>query len=451
MNNPDILLVIADDQPKGTLDAMPAVRSLIRDGGIQFENAISQTSLCSPARSSILTGDYSHTTGVWTNYATDQGSWTAFSRNGNEESTLGTRLRAAGYHTALVGKYLNHFSSSGPDYIPPGWSDFITMQAHRNNDLGGAGSYYNYDLRGTIERESHGDMPEDYSTDVLRDKARGVIADAPAKKPLFLMFTPWGPHGNYEPAPRHQGTWNGGAELPGSFNEEDMSDKPDWMQNAELASEAGESRALIRIHEALMSIDEAVAALHASLVEAGRADNLLLIYMSDNGKMLGSHRMVKKDLPHRWAGEVPLLMRWDGVLDEENTEVRRNRITPNVDVTATIAEAAGIKNWKMDGKSVISKDRKGCLVEQMRNPEQRHPAYCGWRTDRHLFVEYTAEEGRGRELYDYKHDPDELDNLAFDLDSQDLMHKLRDQAQAACDPVPPGFSWRVGVMRDGSD
>ena len=135
-------------------------------------------------------------------------------------------------------------------------------------------------------------------------------------------------------------------------------------------------------------------------------------------------------------------MRWIGHLDPETSS---GRVTPNVDITATIAEAAGIPRgkWKMDGRSYFSKNRLGTPMEQKDNPEQQHPAYVGYRTKRYLYVEYTKGVNKGRELYDYTTDPHELENLAYVPAYASLVERLRAKAKAACDPVPPGFEWRV--------
>src|SRR5687768_11062638 len=61
------VLVVTDDQPKGTVDAMPNVQSMIRDEGVQINGGIAPTALCCPARAALLSGDHSHTTGVWDN------------------------------------------------------------------------------------------------------------------------------------------------------------------------------------------------------------------------------------------------------------------------------------------------------------------------------------------------------------------------------------------------
>ncbi len=107
----------------------------------------------------------------------------------------------------------------------------------------------------------------------------------------------------------------------------------------------------------------------------------------------------------------------------------------NVDLTATIAEAAGVA-WNRDGRSVLSSGRAGTVVEQIANGE--HPAYCGWRTERYLFTQYDTGE---RELYDYRHDPAELRNRVDVARHASTVTRLQAKAEQACVPLPPGFAW----------
>jgi N-acetylglucosamine-6-sulfatase len=430
VTSPNIVLIISDDQPKGLMDAMPFVREHIKDAGMSLINAIAPTALCSPARASILTGNLSNKTGVWTNELDGHGAWPAF--GDRENDTLATRLQSVGYHTALFGKYINKFSDAPDGYIPSGWNEFVTMFSGQNG--AGAGSYYEYTLKGTITPEYHGSTPEDYSTDVLRDKAVTAIQSAPQDKPLFLYFAPWGPHDDYEAAERHKGTWLDGGELPGSFNEQDMTDKPEWMQDLPEADRDHEIEGLRKMHEVVMSVDEAVEAIFTALGD--RADNTIVIYMSDNGKMLGSHRLIRKDLAYRWASEVPVFVRWTNFLRPGESF---NRVTPNVDITAFIAESAGVTGWQIDGKSFMSTLRAGTPMMQMDNyKDQKHPGYIGYRTARYLFVQYT--NGMGEEFYDYQTDPNELNNLinSKDPDVQDRISKHRVRANSI-NPRPPGF------------
>src|SRR2546421_746067 len=91
---PSIVLVLTDDQRWDSLWAMPQVRHLLGLHGVTFTHAYVPNPLCCPSRTSILTGEYSHSTGVYWN-APPHGGFPSF----NDSSTLATWLSAAGYRT----------------------------------------------------------------------------------------------------------------------------------------------------------------------------------------------------------------------------------------------------------------------------------------------------------------------------------------------------------------
>ena len=102
---------------------------------------------------------------------------------GNEGLTLATKLNDAGYHTGLIGKYMNGFDRRVPaGYVPLGWDEFIYLDP----DGGGDGSYYNYRLKGTTPVTHYGTDASAYSTDVLSSRATQFISSTPAEQPLFL-------------------------------------------------------------------------------------------------------------------------------------------------------------------------------------------------------------------------------------------------------------------------
>lgn len=413
---PNVVLIVTDDQPLGTLDAMPKTRRLIFNRGVTYDNGIIPTSQCCPSRSALLTGKLAHTTQVYTNRSDNLGGWPAF--QSQENTTVATTLDRAGYRTGLFGKYMNGWDRTAP----PGWDTFVSFDRP---------AYYDYQLIGTGEPEPYGFEEQDYSTDVLADKAVAFLQAS--DRPTFLMFTPYAPHLPTLPAPRHAGSWPlEPKSAVAAFNEGDVSDKPTWVQRDPVNSWE-QRRLLTDQHEALMAVDDAVG----RLVRAMEGRPTLFVFLSDNGFMNGSHRLTGKDVPYDRSTRVPMAMRWTGVLP---AGVRSDRITTNVDIAATILEATQT-SLPGDGKSVLSTDRKVTLLEQVANTTAggAHPAYCGVRTKRYLFVEY--DQGEGRELYDYEVDPEELDNRVDDRRYTDVRQRLRDRAKTLCSPVPPGFTW----------
>src|SRR5207249_500505 len=133
------------------------------------------TPLCCPSRSSILSGQYSHRTGVYKNGGNNGGA-----DDFDDTSSLAIWLQNAGYRTSLIGKYLNGYNTlwntnqGQPPYVPPGWSEWHGMKNV---------AYYNYrivepDGAGGYVENFYGNTPADYSTDVLREKAKTFIANA---------------------------------------------------------------------------------------------------------------------------------------------------------------------------------------------------------------------------------------------------------------------------------
>ena len=142
---PDIVLILTDDQRFDTLWAMPTVRSELVAKGVRFTNGYVSNPLCCPSRTSILTGQYSHTTRVYTNHPKQPfGGFPAF----HDRSTVATWLHRAGYRTALMGKYLNGYADS---YVPPGWDRwFVTWDG---------GAYFDYSANDDGVVKTFGDDP----------------------------------------------------------------------------------------------------------------------------------------------------------------------------------------------------------------------------------------------------------------------------------------------------
>jgi arylsulfatase A-like enzyme len=425
---PNVVLVVTDDMSADQLDAMPITQGLLADAGVSFTNGVAPTSLCCPARAALLTGTYSHTNGVWSNGGA-LGGWPAFAPN--ESSTLATALDAGGYRTGLFGKYLNQWAAPDAPTVPPGWDTFMAMRGPNR----GAGSYYNYELIGTEPAEVHGNLPEDYSTDVIAAKAAAFIASTPTDQPLFALVAPYAPHSPFASAPRHKGTWPGAPVEPPA-NEADMTDKPAFMQPLPLLSVKKLRITQRRQHESLIAVDEAVQQLVDALGPE-RVAHTLFVFTSDNSLLNGDHRMTGKYSPYAGASEIPVILRWDDRLPVGEVA---SQVFTLQDVTATIVSAAGV-TMDTEGVSWFDGARSGTVVEGITVVRDgiTRPPYCGWRTSRYLYVRHSS--GTGEELYDYDVDPAELQNAAGDPAYADVLAELRGLAESACTPGPPGYQW----------
>ncbi len=436
---PSVLLIVTDDQRWDTLWAMPHVQQLIADEGVTFSDAFVVNSLCCPSRSSILTGDYSHTTGVYRE-TPPFGAFPSF----HDGSTIATWLHDDGYATGLFGKYIDayqHAALSG--YVPPGWDRWAAFVRSR---------YQDYKL--TIDGDVHayGSQPSDYSTNVLGSLADRFIRDTPG--PIFVEYAPAAPHAPAIPEPRFRAAFDGLAPWrPPSYDEADVSDKPSYVRD--LPRLDPRARAAVDTfrqdqYRTLLSVDRQVEVLIDALRDTGRLANTLIVFTSDNGLSWGEHRWVKKEVPYEESIRVPLVVRYDP-LTSAGAAATSSALALNIDIAPTIADAAGVPA-STDGRSLLPiLDGTGAggwrtrfLIEHMEGAN-RVPTYCALRTDRYLFSHYVTGE---QELYDLLSDPFEMTNVASAQPA--LAKELLGQLNDLCDPAPPGYHPREGAAAAAS-
>jgi N-acetylglucosamine-6-sulfatase len=350
--DPDIIMILTDDQDVqlGEIDYMPNVQKLLAQQGTSFSNHLVPLSLSCPSRTTILRGQYPHNTGVLTNALPDGGFEKAYAE-GLESATMATALHNAGYRTVLLGKYLNGYpDTTSSTYIPPGWDEWYSPSA------GNPYAEYNYTLNQNGTPFVYGSTPADYLTDVIHAKAVDFIKRASTNpyQPMFVYFATYAPHSPYTPAPRHASLFpNVKAPRPPSFNEPDVSAKPDYISGrpllgpVEIAAIDEDYRNRLR---ALQAVDEAVADIVATLSATGRLANTYIFFTSDNGYHMGEHRLLPgKYTPYETDLHVPLIVRGPGV----PAGFVRDEITGNLDLAETFAEIAGIPPLPFsDGRSL---------------------------------------------------------------------------------------------------
>jgi N-acetylglucosamine-6-sulfatase len=405
---PDIVLIVTDDQAAHTMQYMPFTQALIGSRGVRFGQAFATTPTCSPSRSSIFTGKYSHNHGVIGNSA-PTGGVTVF----NDTSTLATWLQASGYRTGLFGKYLNEYGLITPAYVPPGWSDWHATIV----PLGGE-AFVNYYLAENGSKVFYGTGDANYVTNVLMNKAAHYIESTPVGQPLFVYIAPPSPHKPSTPARTDRGKF---ADLPAprppSHNEADVSDKPLWVRQLPLMSstQIATIDKVFRKHiECLQSIDRGVQSIVDALERTGRLENAVIIYTSDHGYMFGEHRYTKKHAVYEEAARVPLWVRAPGVTPRDD-----NSLVANIDLAPTIMDLAGQSiPSTVDGKSLVpllkntlTSWRNELLLEFVSTDYGAKRLFHAARTTRYVYAEYLNGD---RELYDLLLDPYQLTNVAYD-------------------------------------
>jgi N-acetylglucosamine-6-sulfatase len=405
----NVVFILSDDERVDGNTVMHDVQRLLARHGVTFDQMRVTTSECGPSRASILTGQYSHHTGVLDNFGPN--SYPAF----NESSDLAVWLHRAGYSTALVGKYLNDYTLDGNHAVPPGWDDWQTMDSVPEE------RYYNYSLNENGRLVHFGRKPSDYSTTVLTSRAVTFLRTA--RKPFFLYFAPVAPHLPAIPAPQDVGRFDKLAPFASpSLNESNISDKPWQAWHDRALKPAGLSyidAVRRRQLESLRAIDRGVAKIVSTLARRHLLDRTVIFYTSDNGFLWGEHRLGGKLWPYEESTRVPLIVRtpWarGGTVNHEPIL--------NTDFASTISELAGVTPGSpQDGDSLVPllhgekiPWRRDYLVEYLGKNKLRGggpPPYVAVHTPRYLYVEYRYRDWR--ELYDLRRDPWELNNVADD-------------------------------------
>lgn len=356
---PNVLFVLTDDLDTSLLQTgldagiYPHIQRVLIDAGTQFTESFVSNALCCPSRATYLSGQYAHNHGVFANNG-PFGGFKVF----DDSSTLATWMLDAGYRTGHVGKYLNGYKDYR--YVPPGWSTW--------HALAGGSAYCMYDYRiseNGLAETAYGNEAADYQTDVLSGYADRFVRTADPR-PFFLTVAPLSPHneacidktpqkpyGTVRAAPRHLGSVNLALPSAGlaSFNEDDMSDKPGWMQKIKRNAEPAQRVLFNEKLAALKAVDDMVGRLFDTLVETGKLLDTVIVFTSDNGYQYGSHRLVQKGTLYEEAIRVPLMVRGRAQALPRSAA----QWVLNTDWAPTIAEYGGAQpRIPVDGRSLVS-------------------------------------------------------------------------------------------------
>jgi len=413
---PSIVVIVADDLDARSVERMPRVAALLAEQGVRFDDSFATLPLCAPSRVSLLTGRYAHNHGVRHNGG-DGGGFAELRRGGGEAATVATWLKAAGYRTALLGKYLNGYPSGDPGYVARGWDEWHAVYSDQ-----GSNTYFGYSVSENGHATTRGTAAADYETDVLAAKAAELIARWSAdERPFFLYVAPPAPHLPAIPAPRHASALEGvqAPRVP-SFDEEDVSDKPAWVRQAgrlRRRQQTALDEQYRRRLQSLLALDDLVETVIAELARRGRLDGTYVFFTSDNGFFQGEHRILQgKAAAYEESVRVPLIVRGPGL----PAGARRPHLVANIDLAPTLAEIAGatVPGDLVDGRSLApllgreppAEDawRRELLLDLWPEGDAGVPEYHALRTRDRLYVEYATGE---RELYDLAADPYQLLNL----------------------------------------
>ncbi|NCU25206.1 DUF4976 domain-containing protein [Candidatus Nomurabacteria bacterium] len=394
----------------------------LAESGIRFDRAYTTQPVCGPARSAIFTGLYPHSNGVYANSMP----------LGDNVHTIGQRLRDNGLHTAYIGKW--HLD--GGDYFglgkaPDGWDP-----------------EYWYDMRNYLYELSDEDRLRSRQTSIMNneDIPRGFtyasrcteraekFLNEHSSEDFFLVVSYDEPHHPFL-CPQPYASMYKDYDFPADENTKDSLVNKPLHQRAWAGSAINEDRENYHIRFPYYFgcnsfVDSEIGRVLDKVNEL--APDALVIYTSDHGDFLGSHRLSGKGpAAYDEICRIPLIIRWPGVSACNTVSTKP---ASHIDIVPTIFDAAGIDipQW-IDGTSIRdaisdpdNSSDKEIYIEFTRF-EIDHDGFDGFQPIRAVF------DGRYKlvinlldtdELYDLANDPGELVNIINDPDHDDIRNEL---------------------------
>lgn len=416
----NIVLMVSDDQrwdelslvqlEQGRHARFPFLKTPRLDAlaaeGVRFRNAFVTTSLCSPSRSAILTGQYNHTNGVTDNH-------TYF----KSELSWAIGLRDVGYRTAFVGKW-HHSNQWGR----PGFDYTATYKGH--------GRYNNATFRVNGEAvESKGYVDErsvDYAIDFLESKT---------DEPFAMMIGFKAVHQPWTPMEKHLEDYGDQTiELPPSWNVLAPHSSFKFPKGPKVRRYWSD----IARSQVINGIDQNVGRILDALDRLDLAKNTLVIFTSDNGYHLGEHGSADKRTAYEESMRVPLLVRFPQARASGSVS---DELVLNIDIAPTILDVAKQEvPSAMQGRSLQLLVggagvpwRDAFLYEYFPRVSDTAawfpPAILAVRTATHKLVTYPGHP-QWRELFDLRTDPTESHNVARYEASAGLLAQMCNRLQA---------------------
>lgn len=445
------VLLICTDQHRydalGTSPGSPAITpnlERLAGEGVIYDRCYTTNPVCSPARASLLTGQYPSAHGLWANGVTLP-----------DPSSLVTReLAADSYRCGLVGKFhlAAAFQGTTEERLDDGFEFF--RWAHDPFHGSPENAYHAWlrerfpDLWASAEESrvtpkttefKHANtafdtMPTEahYSTWVT-EEACEFLGSTPADRPFFLQVNFFDPHHPFAAPPEYLAKYPPGSIPAPVGSAADLANRPAYQTRASDCSYAGhgpsypdfsseELDLVRRTYFAMVSlVDDCVGTILDALRGSGREDDTLVVFTSDHGEMLGDHALLLKGaMMYEQAVRVPMIVRWPGQL---RGGCRSDALVGLLDIATTIREATALptspKDQGISLRDVVKNPGKArpYALTQYRDsgyPDERPVHTTMYRTDRYKMIVVhgwldagTKPEG---ELYDLAEDPDELVN-----------------------------------------
>lgn len=442
-SRPNILFIMSDDH---AAHAMSCYSSRINETphidrialqGMRFDNCFCTNSLCAPSRASIMTGNYSHVNGV--RILSDKLDPAA--------DTFAKQLQAAGYQTALVGKW--HL------YTEPQGFDYYKM-------LPGQGLYHDpffiesgsgFDWEGIVNQhdETMGRQEKGYVTDLIADACIDWLDRRVVEKPFMLMCHHKAPHRPWEPDDKHKdmyadidipepGTLYDDYENRASAARDAKMRVGEHMNKGDVKQDIPEGLSVNELRtwayqyyikdylRCVAAIDDNVGRLLDYLDENGLTENTLVIYTSDQGFFLGDHGWYDKRFMYEESLRMPFVVRYP---EEIEPGTVNGDIVLNIDFPALFMDLAGLETpgeWQGRSFRPLLRGEKpadwrnGMYYRYWEHGGHGVYAHYGLRTLKYKLIYYYADPLDTRsgsievkepewELFDLENDPCEMKNV----------------------------------------
>ena len=440
---PNILWYCTDQQRFDTIGALgnphvhtPTIDALV-EGGTAFTHTYCQSPICTPSRSSFMTGLYptrAHNT-----------------RNGNEtfegHPPLISKLVAeAGYHCGLIGKF--HLQSSGERTEPrldDGFSFWKFSHAPRD-DWEEGHDYADWVKAngGDLDamRESEERVSADFhQTTWATERALEFLTETESiDKPWMLNINPYDPHPPFIPPKEYADKFDPET-MPGPyFRDSDLAAQEklgpvDFQTEAQTPEERGAKKIQALYYAMIALIDDQLARIIQRLDETGQRENTIIIFTSDHGESLGDHGLLLKGCRfYDGLVRVPLIFNCPGTIE---SGVRSEALVELLDMSATILDFAGIERPDyfqgdtlrpiLSGEATPDHHRESVRSEYF---DALDKAFCKgnasfatmYRTRRYKLVVY--HRNNLGELFDLEKDPHEFENLWDDPATTEIKNQL---------------------------
>lgn len=401
--------------------------------GVRFDGAYCQYSLCSPSRSSLLTGMAPDTTRVYDLQK-------HFRETLPDVVTLPQLFQKNGYFAARAGKIYHYgvpgqIGTNGLD-DPPSWNRVVNpngvdhtkeepLLTHLTPQRKGLGS--------TVAYYASPEPDEKHTDGILADAVVQMLEEH-RNESFFIGAGFYRPHCPYiAPAKYFDAIPLDRIELA-PFDEAEMRMAPHWAyfnSDANMGMTPGQRRQGMRAYFAAIEfMDAQVGKLLDAVDRLNLANDTVIVFWGDNGYQLGEHGQWMKQTNFEAAARIPLLVSSPGFRGRGRG---CHRTVELLDIYPTLAEICGLADTPpgLQGRSLAPLlsnpgapwDRPA--ISQMRRQRQnRQVMGYSLRTERYRYTEWDF-GAEGAELYDYEKDPREVHNLVDDPASASLQSQLR--------------------------